>query len=136
MRFIREPRLYKRVCPSVSPLVRPSVCPLVRNPFFFTQQKWEKMVKNDFPYLCRLFQPFALNLSFNLPFTIFLLQSSFHNLSFTISISFIIIFGLSFLCYLCFTIFPSQSFFHNLSSTISQSLQNLGRIVVPSGTCY
>ena len=76
----------------------------------------------------------------NLSFTIFLSQSFFHTLSITICLS------QSFFHNLPFTIFLSQSFFHNLSFTIflsqsffhnlfSQSLKNLGRIVVPSGTC-
>merc|ERR1711911_165222 len=33
--FSREPRLYKRVCPSVRPSVGPSVRPSVRNLFFW-----------------------------------------------------------------------------------------------------
>ena len=90
---------------SIRGFVRPSVGPLVGNPFFLLRKnggKWSKMTSHLSAVF--LFQPFALILSFNLPFTIFLSQSFFHNLSFTILLS--------------------QSFFHNLSFTIffSQSL--------------
>ena len=84
---------------------------------------------------CFLFHPFALNLSFNLSFSIFLSKSFlhilyffhnhyltifpsqclFHNLSFTIILSQPILHNLS------FTILLSQSLFHNLSFTISLS---------------
>ena len=37
--FSRKPRLYKRVCPSVGPLVRRSVGPSVRNLFFGGQKR-------------------------------------------------------------------------------------------------
>ena len=61
---------------------------------------------------CKTSPFLILRLLHNPAFTILLSQSCFHNLS--------------------FTIFLSQSFFHNL---FFQSLPNLGRIVVPSGTC-
>ena len=83
---------------------------------------------------------------FTISLTTFPLQFFLHNLSYTISLS------QSFFHNLSFTIFISQSFFHNpfflhsffhnlsftifLSQSLFQSLQNLGRIVVPSGTCF
>jgi len=101
------------------------VGPSFHNPFFWSHQKWGKIVKNDFLHLCNLFDSLTLNLSFNLPFTIFLSQSFFHNIS--------------------LTIFLSQSFFHNISLTIFfpqssftslfQSLQNVGRIFVRWWAC-
>ena len=87
-----------------------SVC----NPFFFLSKNGRKWSKMTFHISAGfLFQPFALNLSFNLPFTILLLKSFFHNLY---------LFHNHYL-----TIFPSQCLFHNLSNhsftdILSQSL--------------
>ena len=75
-----------------------------------------------------LSQSFFHNLHLTIfPWQSFVQQSFLHNHSFTFILS------QSFFHILSFTIFLSQSFFHNL---FSQSLQNLGRIVVPSGTCF
>ena len=151
--------LYKRVCPSV----RPSVCWLVGllvglsvgNPFFFAQQKWEKMVKSDFPYLCRL--PLSTFCSQSV------FRSPFHNLSFAtfLSLSFFIIFLLQYFSHqltltfffhnFFFLLFSSQSFLYHLFSqsifcdpsftifllqSFLLSLQNVGRMFVRSRACF
>ena len=78
--------------------------------------KWSKMTSNISAGF--FFQPFALNLSFNLPFTILLLKSFFHNL-YLFHNHYLTIFSSQSLFHnLSFTIIPSQSFFHNLSCTI------------------
>ena len=60
--FSREPRLYKRVCPSVGPSVRGSVGPSVRNHFF---RRAETKTAND---LFRVYELVLLYLSYKSKF--------------------------------------------------------------------
>ena len=89
--------------------------------FFWNQPKWGKKVKNDSPHLFRVSlvifhsRSVFLSLIHNLSIAVFLSQSFFLNLSFTISLS------QSFLHNISLTIFPSQSFFYILSTSISLS---------------
>ena len=135
------------VCLSIGPTIAPSVT------HFFGPRKngWKGSKMTLHISAGFIFQSFTLNLSFNFPynfsFTILLSKSSFkiffskpfwqyfvYNFSSIIFPSQYPFHNLSqsFFHNLYFTIFLSQSLFHNLF----ESLQNLGRIVVPSGTCY
>ena len=49
--FSREPRLYKRVCPSVGPSVRWLVCWLVRNHFVGGQKQRRQTTYAVYPAL-------------------------------------------------------------------------------------
>merc|ERR1712002_972359 len=100
---------------SIRGYVRPLVRRLVRRSvgrsigpsltrFFLLSKNGGKWLKRTFHISAGfLFQPFALNLSFNLPFIIFLSQSFFQNQTFFHNLN--------------VTIFPTQSSFHNLSCT-------------------
>ena len=94
---------------SVRPSVRWLVGQFVGNPFFIFKKnggEWSKITSHISAGF--LFQPFDLILSFNLPFTIFLSQFFFHNLSFFHNLHLTIFSSPSFV---------PQSFLYNYSFT-------------------
>ena len=116
--------------------VGPSVCWSIGlsflNPFFFVLPKMEENSQKGLQiFTICFFQSFTLNLSFNLPFTTFLLLLFFYYLSFAFfllqyfypNLSFTISLSQSFFQYFfhhhSFTISLSQSLSHDLSFTIS-----------------